>query len=40
MDLHKGGTLNELIAMNHNFLKEENALMILEQVLLTLDFMH
>lgn len=38
--MQKGTTLKELITQNHNILNEEAALIILEQILLTLDFMH
>ncbi len=40
MDMHDGSTLNELMSKNDNNLKEETALIIIEQILLTLDFMH
>ena len=40
IDMHKGSTLKEIMAQNKNFIKEETALIILEQILLTLDFMH
>jgi serine/threonine protein kinase len=40
MDMQKGTTLKELITQNHTILNEEAALTILEQILLTLDFMH
>jgi len=43
MDLHEGGTLNELISTqqsNIRSLNEESILVILEQILLGLDYMH
>jgi serine/threonine protein kinase len=40
MDMLNGCTLKELLKINKNVLKEESALIILEQILLTLDFMH
>jgi serine/threonine protein kinase len=40
MDMHKGRTLKELMINNRKAIKEETALIILEQILLTIDFMH
>ncbi len=43
MDLHEGGNLNELISTqqsNIRNLNEESILVILEQILLGLDYMH
>ena len=40
MDMHKGRTLKELMITNRKAIKEETALIILEQILLTIDFMH
>jgi serine/threonine protein kinase len=40
MDSLNGCTLKELLKINKNVLKEESALMILEQILLSLDFIH
>lgn len=40
MDMHKGRTLKELMINNRKAIKEEPALIILEQILLTIDFMH
>jgi serine/threonine protein kinase len=40
MDSLNGCTLKELLKINKNVLKEESALIILEQILLSLDFMH
>lgn len=43
MDLHEGGTLNELISTQQSNIKslnEESILVILEQILLGLDYMH
>jgi serine/threonine protein kinase len=40
MDMLNGCTLKELLKINKNVLKEESALIILEQILLSLDFMH
>ncbi len=38
--MHYETTLKEFIIYNKNNLNEETALIILEQILLTLDFMH
>jgi serine/threonine protein kinase len=40
IDILNGCTLKELLKINKNVLKEESALIILEQILLALDFMH
>ena len=40
MDMQKGRTLKELMINNRKAIKEEPALIIIEQILLTLDFMH
>jgi serine/threonine protein kinase len=40
MDSLNGCTLKEFLKINKNVLKEESALMILEQILLSLDFIH
>lgn len=43
MDLHEGGTLNELLEISKSTFKRLNekiALTIIEQVLLALDFIH
>jgi serine/threonine protein kinase len=40
MDLQKGRSLNKLITENQTYLQEETALVILEQIFLTLDYMH
>jgi serine/threonine protein kinase len=40
IDILNGCTLKELLKINKNVLKEESALIILEQILLSLDFMH
>lgn len=40
MDQHKCGTLNDLIRLNPNLIIEKTAITILEQILLTLDYIH
>ena len=43
MDLHEGGTLNELISTkqsNISSLNEDTILIIIEQILLALDYIH
>lgn len=40
MDFPKEGTLKNLITKNNNLLNEETALTILDQILLSLDFIH
>jgi hypothetical protein len=40
MDMHTGNNLSYYMKLNNNFIKEDISLVILEQILLTIDFIN